>query len=53
MNKTWEYWVIDFDREGIQGLNQLGKEGWEAVAVYGDGMQTVVRILLKREIAEK
>jgi hypothetical protein len=37
----------------IKAFYKKGKEGWEAVAVYGDGMQTVVRILLKREIAEK
>ena len=48
----WEYDIYYLDK-GIEGLNKKGKEGWEAVAAYGDGMQTVVRVLLKREVEEK
>lgn len=47
MNK-WEYKLVQ--TSGADGLNTIGKEGWEAVGFYYYGNYTV---LLKRSIEEE
>jgi hypothetical protein len=55
----WEYMTFDLSkpRAEIEQLNQVGREGWEAVAMvssWGVGWRWVHPIvLLKRSVAEQ
>jgi len=43
---VWEYIINHSDSVG--GLNQLGQQGWEAVAVYTPPNSGSLQILMKR-----
>jgi hypothetical protein len=50
--RQWEYLKLDLNStprrgDSIDALNKAGSEGWELIAVTGNGMAT-----LKREIAQ-
>lgn len=49
MTNTWEYNIVDFDVEDVKELNQEGKGGWEAVAVFTNKKGSRF-VLLKREV---
>ena len=46
----WEYTLNLLHKDDATKLNELGKQGWEAVAVYDYVAQTYV--LLKRPISK-
>ena len=56
--QTWEYTTFDLakPRKDIDGLNRLGREGWEAVSMvssWGVGWRFVHPIvLLRRPLAD-
>jgi hypothetical protein len=58
MPERWEYMTFDLakPKTEIRGLNQLGQEGWEAVAMvssWGVGWRWVhPMVLLKRRLPE-
>ncbi|GEM_PF-4881288 len=50
--KQWEYLVLPLrltGKEAEQGLNSLGTEGWELIAIWGGGGTYPCSGFLKRE----
>jgi hypothetical protein len=52
---AWEYMTLDFTKQkkGIDDLNRLGREGWEAVSMvssWGLGWRMVHPIVLLRRL---
>jgi hypothetical protein len=58
MSQRWEYMTFDLakPKTEIEGLSQLGREGWEAVAMvssWGVGWRWVhPMVLLKRPVPD-
>jgi hypothetical protein len=55
MSQRWEYMTFDLTKPktAIKGLNQLGQEGWEAVAMvssWGIGWRMVHPIVLMKRL---
>jgi hypothetical protein len=50
MKTQWEYRIefVPDQMEALEHLNELGADGWEAVAVWND-QPTETRYLLKRQ----
>lgn len=51
--KRWEYLIIQtrkLDEEG--GINELGKQGWELVAVTAETPSNWEQLFFKRELPE-
>jgi hypothetical protein len=59
MSHRWEYMTVDLAKpnKGVESLNQLGRESWEAVAMvssWGVGWRWVHPIvLLKRLVPDE
>ena len=58
--QRWEYMTFDFAKpaKDVEGLNQLGVEGWEAVAIATTWGVMEMRlahpiVLLKRALADE
>lgn len=55
MNDRWEYQILNMplifkrtEQSSVAKLNELGDEGWEVIAAFGDPYKSAVVVMKRR-----